>query len=36
MFGTLYIYTLTGLVMQVIGDFLYTVIDPRIDFETRM
>jgi microcin C transport system permease protein len=36
MFGTLYIYTLTGLAMQVIGDFLYTVIDPRIDFETRM
>ena len=35
MFGTLYIYTLTGLVMQIIGDFLYTVIDPRIDFETR-
>jgi microcin C transport system permease protein len=36
MFGTLYIYTLTGLVMQVIGDFLYTVVDPRIDFERRM
>lgn len=35
MFGTLYIYTLTGLVMQVIGDFVYTLIDPRIDFDTR-
>jgi len=35
MFGTLYIYTLAGLVMQVIGDFFYTVIDPRIDFDTR-
>ncbi|MDR3521010.1 MAG: microcin C ABC transporter permease YejB [Acidocella sp.] len=35
MFGTLYIYTLTGLIMQIIGDFFYTVIDPRIDFETR-
>jgi microcin C transport system permease protein len=35
MFGTLYIYTLTGLAMQIVGDFLYTVIDPRIDFETR-
>jgi microcin C transport system permease protein len=35
MFGTLYIYTLTGLIMQIIGDFLYTVIDPRIDFERR-
>ncbi len=33
MFGTLYIYTLAGLAMQIIGDFLYTVIDPRIDFE---
>jgi microcin C transport system permease protein len=35
MFGTLYIYTLAGLVMQIIGDFWYTVIDPRIDFESR-
>ncbi len=35
MFGTLYIYTLTGLIMQIIGDFFYTVINPRIDFETR-
>ncbi|HQT63953.1 MAG: microcin ABC transporter permease [Acidocella sp. 20-57-95] len=35
MFGTLYIYTLTGLIMQIIGDFFYTIIDPRIDFETR-
>jgi microcin C transport system permease protein len=35
MFGTLYIYTLTGLAMQIVGDFLYTVIDPRIDFEIR-
>jgi microcin C transport system permease protein len=35
MFGTLYIYTLTGLAMQVLGDFLYTLIDPRIDFDTR-
>jgi len=33
MFGTLYIYTLAGLAMQIAGDFLYTVIDPRIDFE---
>ncbi len=35
MFGTLYIYTLAGLAMQVIGDFVYTLIDPRIDFDTR-
>jgi len=33
MFGTLYIYTLAGLAMQIAGDFLYTVVDPRIDFE---
>jgi microcin C transport system permease protein len=35
MFGTLYIFTLLGLLMQIIGDMLYTVVDPRIDFGTR-
>ena len=35
MFGTLYIFTLLGLVMQIVGDMLYTVVDPRIDFESR-
>ncbi len=35
MFGTLYIFTLLGLLMQIVGDMLYTVIDPRIDFATR-
>ncbi len=35
MFGTLYIFTLLGLVMQIIGDFAYTIVDPRIDFEAR-
>lgn len=35
MFGTLYIYTLLGLLLQILGDFLYTVVDPRIDFEAR-
>ncbi|RYY13002.1 MAG: microcin C ABC transporter permease YejB [Alphaproteobacteria bacterium] len=35
MFGTLYIFTLMSLVLQVIGDLLYTVVDPRIDFEAR-
>ena len=34
-FGTLYIFTLLGLILQVIGDLLYTVVDPRIDFEAR-
>jgi microcin C transport system permease protein len=35
MFGTLYIFTLLGLIMQIIGDLMYTIVDPRIDFETR-
>jgi microcin C transport system permease protein len=35
MFGTLYIFTLLGLLMQIVGDMMYTVVDPRIDFEAR-
>jgi microcin C transport system permease protein len=35
MFGTLYMFTLLGLLMQIVGDLLYTVVDPRIDFEAR-
>ena len=35
MFGTLYFFTLLGLVMGIIGDLMYHVIDPRIDFEAR-
>ncbi len=35
MFGTLYIFTLLGLLMQIVGDMMYTVVDPRIDFESR-
>jgi microcin C transport system permease protein len=35
MFGTLYFFTLLGLVLNLIGDMMYVVIDPRIDFETR-
>ena len=34
-FGTLFIFTLMGLVINLIGDILYVVIDPRIDFERR-
>ncbi len=34
-FGTLFSFTLIGLVMQLIGDLTYVVIDPRIDFEAR-
>ncbi len=35
MFGTLYIFTLLGLVFTLFGDIVYTLIDPRIDFEKR-
>src|ERR1700760_4194714 len=35
MFGTPYMFTLLGLLMQIVGDLLYTVVDPRIDFEAR-
>ena len=35
MFGTLYFFTLLGLVMNLIGDLMYHVVDPRIDFESR-
>ncbi len=34
-FATLYIFALMGLVVNLISDLTYTVIDPRIDFETR-
>lgn len=35
-FGTLYIFTLFGLIMHIIGDLTYTFVDPRIDFEKRV
>jgi microcin C transport system permease protein len=35
MFGTLYVFGLIGLIMGIVGDLMYTVIDPRIDFEAR-
>lgn len=35
-FGTLYIFTLLGLFLHIMGDLTYTFIDPRIDFERRM
>ena len=34
-FGTLYIFSLLGLVVNLISDLAYMWIDPRIDFETR-
>ena len=35
MFGTLFIFTLLGLVFNLIGDIVYMLVDPRIDFERR-
>jgi|TARA_B110000259_G_scaffold33701_1_gene37331 microcin C transport system permease protein len=35
MFATLYVFTLLGLFMNIIGDLAMTFVDPRIDFEKR-
>ena len=35
MFATLYFFSLLGLLMNLVGDLMYMIIDPRIDFETR-
>ncbi len=35
MFGTLYFFTLLGLLLNLVGDLMYVAIDPRIDFERR-
>ncbi len=35
MFATLYLTTLIGLIVALIGDLTYVLIDPRIDFEKR-
>ncbi len=34
-FGTLYVFALLGLVVNLVSDLTYAWIDPRIDFETR-
>jgi microcin C transport system permease protein len=34
-FGTLFIFTLIGLLMNILGDIMYAIIDPRIDFASR-
>ncbi|HPD93867.1 MAG: microcin C ABC transporter permease YejB [Rhodobacter sp.] len=34
-FGTLFIFTLVGLLVGILSDLMYVWIDPRIDFETR-
>ena len=35
MFGTLYFFGLISLIMGIVHDLMYTVVDPRIDFEAR-
>ena len=34
-FGSLFIFTLLGMIIKLIGDLTYVMIDPRIDFEAR-
>lgn len=34
-FGTLFIFTLLSLLVSLISDITYTLVDPRIDFESR-
>ncbi|MGI4836434.1 MAG: microcin C ABC transporter permease YejB [Janthinobacterium lividum] len=34
-FGTLFIFTLFGLLIKLVGDICYTLVDPRIDFAAR-
>lgn len=35
-FGTLFIYTIIGLVLHIISDMTYMIVDPRIDFDKRV
>ncbi len=35
LFGTLYIFGLMGLVIGILSDLMYVLVDPRIDFESR-
>ena len=34
-FGTLFFFGLIGLIIGIISDLMYVLVDPRIDFETR-
>lgn len=34
MFGTLYFFTIIGLITAIISDFTYKLIDPRLNFES--
>ncbi|MYE12458.1 MAG: microcin C ABC transporter permease YejB [Gammaproteobacteria bacterium] len=35
LFATVFVFSLIALVMQLVGDLTYVLVDPRIDFETR-
>jgi microcin C transport system permease protein len=35
MFGTLYFFTLLGLLLNLVGDLTYHAVDPRITFESQ-
>ncbi|MDP9196262.1 MAG: microcin C ABC transporter permease YejB [Pseudomonadota bacterium] len=34
-FGTLYFFTLMGMVLRLVSDLAYTLVDPRISFDSR-
>jgi len=34
-FGTLFAFSLIGLLISIVTDLTYMFIDPRIDFEAR-
>jgi microcin C transport system permease protein len=34
-FGTLFAFSLLGLIIGIISDITYVLVDPRIDFESR-
>ncbi|MEL6311076.1 MAG: ABC transporter permease subunit [Pseudomonadota bacterium] len=34
-FGTLYVFGLIGLLVGILSDLMYVLVDPRIDFESR-
>jgi microcin C transport system permease protein len=35
MFGTLFAFGLIGLIVGILSDLMYVLVDPRIDFEKR-
>jgi microcin C transport system permease protein len=34
-FANIYIFAMLGLAVNLVSDFIYTLVDPRIDFDTR-